>query len=218
MTQRDYILRLAEEVGRALSQVLYHKQQKDYAGALAFIDEQFKQTLGIGAGFIRSVPEETLLSMLTSIGTLNTEKCWLVATLLKAEGEIYEEQSDVDESYYSYLKALNLFLEVLLLDASASGIEYVPEVEGLLYKLHDYELPPQTAVKLLQYYENAGRYAKAEEVLFEMLTGANPQGELVERGIAFYRRLMKKSDAALIAGNLARGEVEEGLTRLEAMR
>ncbi len=67
MTQRDYILRLAEEIGRAFAQILYHKQIKDFSGALNFIDEQYKQTLGMGAGFIHSVSEETLLAMLTSL-------------------------------------------------------------------------------------------------------------------------------------------------------
>ncbi|HZU70342.1 MAG TPA: DUF6483 family protein [Ktedonobacteraceae bacterium] len=217
MTQRDYILRLAEEIGRALAQVLYHKQIKDYAGALNFIDEQYRQTLGMGAGFIHSVPEETLLAMLTSLGTLNTEKCWLLATLLKAEGEIYEEQNNQDESYYCYLKSLNLFLEVLLLDGNISDVDYVPELEGLLYKLHDYELPVKTSLKLLQYYENTGKFAKAEDILFDMLNSSMPDKAILQRGIAFYTRLRKKSDATLSAGNLSRVEVEEGLAKLKEM-
>ena len=218
MAQRDYILRLAEEIGRAFAQILYHKQIKDYQGARNFIDEQYRQTLGMGAGFIHSVPEETLLAMLTSLGTLNAEKCWLLATLLKAEGEIYEEQGNDDESYYCYLKSLNLFLEVLLLDDKISDVDHVPELEGLLYKLHDYELPTTTELKLLQYYENTGRFAKAEDVLFEMLNTGTPDKAIVERGIAFYSRLNKKSDTVLSAGNFSRVEAEEGLARLKGMQ
>ena len=75
MSQRDYILRLVEEFGRALAQVVYRRQIKDYAAAHNLIDEQCKQALGMGIGFIHSLPEETVLSMLTSFGTLNTEKC-----------------------------------------------------------------------------------------------------------------------------------------------
>ncbi len=218
MTQRDYILRLAEEIGRALAQILYHKQIKDFSGALSFIDEQYKQTLGMGAGFIHSVPEETLLAMLTSLGTLNTEKCWLLATLLKAEGEIYEEQGNDDESYYCYLKSLNLFLEVLLLDGNISDVDYVPELEGLLYKLHDYELPTTTELKLLQYYENTGKFAKAQDILFEMLNTDAPEKAVIQRGIAFYTHLRKKSDIVLSAGNFSRVEAEEGLARLMGLQ
>ena len=99
MSQRDYILRIVEEFGRALAQVVYHRQIKDYAAAHSLIDEQCKQALGMGLGFIHSLPEETVLSLLTSFGTLNTEKCWLLATLLKAEGDIYQDQGNSDESY-----------------------------------------------------------------------------------------------------------------------
>ena len=218
MAQRDYILRLAEEIGRAFAQILYHKQIKDYAGALNFIDEQYRQTLGIGAGFIHSAPEDTILAMLTSLGTLNTEKCWLLATLLKVEGEIYEEQGNEDESYYCYLKSLNLFLEVLLLDHKISGVDYVPELEGVLFKLHDYELPTKTEMKLLQYYENTGRFAQAGDLLFEMLNTGTPDKAVIERGIAFYSRLKKKSDMVLSAGNFSRVEAEEGLARLKKLQ
>jgi hypothetical protein len=218
MAQRDYILRLAEEIGRALAQILYQKQIKDYSGALNFIDEQYRQTLGMGAGFIHSAQEETLLAMLTSLGALNIEKCWLLATLLKAEGEIYEEEGKDDESYYCYLKSLNLFLEVLLLDDKISDVDYVPELEGLLYKLHDYELPTKTELKLLQYYENTGRFAKAQDLLFEMLNIEAPDKAVIERGITFYSHLKKESDVVLSAGNFSRIEAEEGLARLKEIQ
>lgn len=165
MSQRDYILRLAEEVGRALAQVIYHRQRQDYQGALNFIDEQYKQTLGMGAGFIHSAPEETLLAMLTSLGALNTEKCWLLATLLKAEGEIYELQENENDSYYCYLKSMNLFLEVLSVDKSLSISEPVAEVEGLLHKLEAYELPLHTRQLLSHYFNRTGRRSKAEEII-----------------------------------------------------
>ena len=99
MTQSDYILRMIEQASRVMAQIIWRKQQRDYIGAHNFIDEQFKLLLGMGAGFIHSAPEETLLSMLTTAGELDTEKCWLLATLLKAEGELYQEQTDEDNSY-----------------------------------------------------------------------------------------------------------------------
>lgn len=215
MSQRDYILRLFEEFSRAIAQVLYHRQLKDYAAARNLIDEQCKQVLGVGIGFIHSIPEETLLSMLTSFGTLNTEKCWLLAMLLKAEGDIYQDQGNSNESYYSYLKSLDLVLEVLLLDTTISSTDFVPELEGLLYKLSEYELPKRTRLKLFQYFDQTGKYSRAEDVLFEMLETGDPDGDIYARGIAFYDQLRTKSDAALSAGNFSREEVEEGLAQLE---
>ena len=116
MTQKDYILRIAENVGRALAQIIYDKEIQDYQGALSLIDELCKQTVGAGAGFIHAISEETLLAMLTLLGILNVEKALLIATLLQAEGDIYEDQGNPDAAYESYLKALNLFLEIVLRD------------------------------------------------------------------------------------------------------
>jgi tetratricopeptide (TPR) repeat protein len=214
MTQRDYILRIAEEVGRVLAQVIYKKQREDYQGAHAFIDEQFRQMLGMGAGFVHSAPEETLLAMLTSMGELDTEKCWLAATLLKADGEVYEAQGNEDESYYSYLKAIDLFLAVLTSDDELHRLDPVPEVEGLLYKLSNYDLPVRTKSLLFRYFEQTGSFANAENVLDELLDADPHDSEVIEHGKAFYRRLLRQSDATLAMGSLTRDEVEDGLMRL----
>jgi uncharacterized protein DUF6483 len=217
MSQRDYILRIAEEVGRALAQVLYNRQIQDYAAAHKLIDEQCKQAFGMGIGFIRSIPDETLLSMLTSFDTLNTEKCWLLAILLKAEGDIYQDQENASESYYSYVRSLNLVLEVLLLDTTTGGVSTPPELEDLLSRLSEYELPARTRLLLFRYLDHAGKYARAENVLFEMLAEDGFDGDIHDQGTTFYQRLMSKSDAALSAGNFSRQKVEEGLARLERM-
>ena len=99
MPQKDYILRVAEDVGRALAQIISHKEIHDYQGALSLLDEFFKQSVGMGSGFIHAISEETLLTMLTIVGVLDLEKALLIAKLLKAEGDIYEEQGNADEAY-----------------------------------------------------------------------------------------------------------------------
>lgn len=157
MSQRDYLLRIAQEFGAVLAQVLYNRQIKDYAAAHKLIDEQSKQVFGMGIGFMRTVPEETLLSMLTSFDTLDTEKCWLLAILLKAEGDIFEDQGDASESYYSYIRSLNLFLEVLLLGTTSGARRNVPEIEDLLSRLCEYDLPERTELLLSRYFDNPSR-------------------------------------------------------------
>jgi hypothetical protein len=153
MPQKDYILRIAEDVGRALAQIIYHQEIRDYQGALSLIDEVLKQSVGMGAGFIHAVSEETLLAMLTLLGVLDLEKALLTAKLLKAEGDIYEEQGNPDAAYESYLISLNLLLEIVLRDDHLHDLHVSPEVEDLLGKLDAYELPPNTRHLLLRYYE-----------------------------------------------------------------
>ncbi len=158
MTQKDYLLRITEDVGRALAQIIYHKKIQDYQGALSLIDELVKQTLGASSSFIHAISEETLLAMLTLFGILNLEKALLVATLLKAEGDIYEDQGNPDAAYDSYLKSLNLFLEILLRDDNLHDLRVSPEVVDLLGKLEEYELPLNTKRLLSRYYEQRREY------------------------------------------------------------
>jgi len=152
MTQKDYILRIAEDVGQALAQIIYHKKNQDYQGALSVIDEFFKQTVGAGSSFIHAISEETVLTMLTLLGILDVEKALLIATLLKAEGDIYEDQGNPDAAYFSYLKSVNLFLEIVLRDDNLHDLRCSSEIEDLLGKLEAYELPLNTRRLLFQLY------------------------------------------------------------------
>jgi Family of unknown function (DUF6483) len=218
MSQRDYILRIAQEFGSALAQVLYNRQIKDYAAAHKLIDEQSKQIFGMGIGFMRSVPEETLLSMLTSFDTLDAEKCWLLAILLKAEGDIYEDQDSVSESYYSYRRSLNLFLEVLLLGPANTDKTIVPEVDDLLARLSDYDLPGRSKLLLFRYFDHIHQYTRAENLLIEMLEASASNEDILAYGTSFYQHLLKKSDAALSADNFSKEKALKGLSQLEKLQ
>ena len=114
--------------------------------------------MGAGAGFIHAISEETLLAMLTLLGILNIEKALLIATLLQAEGDIYEDQGNPDAAYESYLKALNLFLEIVLRDDHLHDLRCSPQVEDILGKLEAYELPLDTRRLLFQYHEQRRAY------------------------------------------------------------
>jgi len=219
--QKDYILRLIQQFSRVLMQILHLREIKDYEGALTYIDDVFRQTLGFSSDLINSVPDETLLAMLTSFDILDIEKCLLAAHLLKAEGDVYVDQGDFDTSYYRYLKSLHLFLTVLLLsDSDITDPDIFLEVEGLLNKLEDYEFPVKIKGQLFRYYERVGQYSKAEDVLFEVIEADNDESEadIVEQGIAFYERLLKKKDMELVAGNFSREEAKEGLAQMRSMK
>jgi tetratricopeptide (TPR) repeat protein len=219
MMQKDYILRMIQQLSRVLIQILHLREIKDYEGALTYIDDVFKQALGFSSDLITSVPDETLLAMLTSFDVLDIEKCFLVARLLKAEGDIYVDQGDFDTSYYRYLRCLYLFFAILFSDSSINDPDIFVEIEGLLDKLEDYELPVEIKSQLFQYYERTGRYSRAEDVLFELLEvddeGNEPESKLVEQGIAFYERLLRKQDTELVAGNFSWEEAREGLAQLK---
>ena len=223
MINKDYILRMAERFGRYLAIILRLREYNKQEEALLYIDELFLQTTGLTTGFINSASEEMLLNLISPLGVLNVEKCLWMAVLLQQEGDIYVELGKSNESYYRYLKALHLFLEVASHNSDVKDIDITMAIEDILNKLAEYELPLKTKNKIFRYFEKMGSYARAEDVLFEMVEGEEKENEpasneITEQGIAFYNRLLKKSDTDLKAGNLSRQEVEEGLAQLESKR
>jgi tetratricopeptide (TPR) repeat protein len=222
MIRKDYILRIITELTAALTTILGFRQAKDYQGALDFIDQVFKQALGFGSDLINSVPDETLLAMLSSFNTLDIEKCFLVATLLNAEGDVYLDQGDFDNSYYRYLKSLHLFLEILLNHSDINDPDILAKIDELLNKLEEYELPLEIKTNLFRYYERTGRYSQAEDTLFEIIEVDNNNSQadtgILEQGIAFYQRLLKKKEADLASGNFSQEKAQVGLNLLRIMK
>jgi hypothetical protein len=220
MMNKDYILRIAERFGRTLAIILHLREFNRYEEALITIDEVFLQTVGFMSSFVNSASEEMLLNLLSPLGVLNVEKCLWIAVLLKEEGDIYVELDKEDESYYRYLKSLFFFLEASQYEDDVKDIDIAAAIEDIVSKLEEYELPLAMKSKLFRYFEKVGRYAKAENLLFEMIEGEEESidDEVVEQGLSFYDRLMQKSDADLQVSGLSRKEIEEGLARLNEMR
>lgn len=216
MINKDYILRMAEKFGRALAIILHLREYNKHEEALLYVDEQLLQATGLTSSFINSVSDEMLIQAISPLGVLSVEKCLWIAVLLKAEGEIYEEQAKTNESYYRYVRSLRLYLLLLPHEASLQDSNLANDIQELLNKLGDYELPIEIQEKLFSYYENVGKYDKAEDVLFDVLDTHSANGEMIERGRAFYTRLQARSDVELLMGNLSRTEVAEGSAQLEA--
>ena len=216
MINKDYILRMAEKFGRALAIILHLREYNKYEEALLYVDDQLLQATGLTSSFINSVSDEMLIQAISPLGVLNVEKCLWIAVLLKAEGEIYEEQAKTNESYYRYIRSLRLYLLLLPHEASLQDSNLANDIQELLNKLEEYELPIEIQEKLFSYYENVGKYDKAEDVLFDVLDTHSTNGEMIERGRAFYTRLQARSDVELLMGNLSRTEVAEGSAQLEA--
>ena len=217
MINRDYILRLAEEIGRELAIVLRLRERDQYDDALITLDDLMFRKAGLSSGFINSLSEEMLVRMLSPLGKLNVEACLWIASLLKAEGEIYDTKGESNTSYYRYTKALYLFIEAFQQERFPEGSTFSLDIKELINRLAAYELPATLQIQLFHYYEHIGLYAQAEDVLFDQLETTQSSQILIEQGYGFYERLLKKSDFDLRAGNLSREEVQEGLAQLRNM-
>jgi hypothetical protein len=217
MLRNDYLMRLIEQFTRAIALISGFKKARDYKKALSEIQDTVQQIFGVDAEFINTVPEEDLLILLKVDGKIDPDRAVMIAALQGIMGEIYEARNDPDSRYFAYLKSLTLYLEVFIHDGDTVLSEYLSEIEPLIGKLADYELPYPTKLRLWRYYEKTGNYSKAEDWLYELMDDVECESDLVSRGVSFYEHLLTKDDPALAAGNLPREEVEEGLTRLRRL-
>ena len=216
MIRRDYVLRMIEEFAQTLARIRSLKRTRRWGEASAEVDAEFKKLIGDGAQAVARLSETELLARLMHEGPthLVRDKTFLLTTLLAEAADVAAAEDRVDESRECYLKALHLLLDVLARGEVFEYPEFVPKVEMLEQALQGTPLPLRTHAMLMQHHERTGEFAKAENALFTMLDAEPDNGAIVEFGVAFYRRLLAQSDAALTEGALPRVEVEEGLKEL----
>ena len=215
MLYEDYIMRTINLFFKMIFRILKLRQE-DYREALQAIDELFKQLFGMGSRLFNTLPEEEILKMLSSENGLQPDKVLIAACLLQEEGMIYKEHLDAGESFGRLLKALNLMLTVLKDGHKIHLPRQYADPSELIGQLESYHLPKDTLISLAEYYERTGRYAKAEDVLYEALGEEYGDPEEWRKRIReFYRRLMAKEDSELAKGNLPRNEITDAMLKLE---
>ena len=198
-----------------LSRISHLKKEQLWQRAETLADEEFHKLVGAGSQAIAQLSETELLARLIQGEPTQVirEKTLMLVALFSEAGDIAAAQERSEESRACYLKGLNLLLDTLVNE----GLEcptFVPKVETFLGALAGPVLPLPTQIRLMQHFEQLGEFAKAEDALFAMLDTQPEQPGLREFGMAFYQRLLGKSDAALAAGNLPRPELETGLAEL----
>ena len=87
MFQRDYILRLVEQMAQLVAKLIGLDPEK----ALEVIDENFTEWLGFGADYIDDIPADQLLDVLINKNNLNVNQLEFLAELLGKQGLAYIE-------------------------------------------------------------------------------------------------------------------------------
>jgi hypothetical protein len=218
MIRRDYILNATEEFAAVLAKILGFTKQADWQSASAAAAREFQRLAGVDALQALQLSDTELFARLIQGGPTHVaeNKVFMLAMLFKATGDVMAGQGRTEESRQHYLKGLHLLLDTLDRTAIGERPDFVPTVEAFLTGLGDSPLPAKTNAMLMRHHERAGEFAKAEDALFAIAAAEPPGAELLEFGAAFYERLLSRSDAALIAGNLSRAEAQAGLADFRA--
>lgn len=222
MNQRDYLMRILEEMGKRLgnliAQVANQREAGQFAEAHDSLEEAVERLVSLKLQQLLAVDPDALLTRLQQEKVIWGEQAAFLAILLREDGRLMEAEGRDGEAYARLAYALRLMLGVA--DASIESSLEMSEVETT-HKLvaEAFHLDGVLSQRLMQFYERQGWYAAAEDVLYEWLESetavydldiANPLTE----GVAFYERLMLLDDDRLTDGDLPRAEVEAGLVEL----
>ena len=219
MFQRDYILRLVEQLAKTLGVVLTLKKAGRFDEAELSIAKAAQNLIGLDVETLLALPVEQIVSLFSPGGSLDAGKCIVVAELLCEHGEIKSFQEEEETAYHARIRALSLLLEVSgreSLERIPDAGRYVRRIEALTEALATYPPVPAVQKKLIFHHERQGDFADAEDVLFELVDAGHE--DVIAPGIELYQRLLAKSDDELERGKLPREEVEDGLSQLRSRR
>ena len=217
MTYQDYILRQIQQAGQAWARIVRLIKDRQFEAARMVLEQAYHQLIGLSPEAALERGSNDLIARLRFDETpaAGRDKCLALATLLKASGDIATAQSDSATATDAYHTALLVLLDTVLREPGLALPDYLPTIESLDAELSAHALPVTTQQELLLYYEQAGVYAKTEDILWAMLQAVPGDCGIIGIGRALYTRLQQQTDAALIAGNLPRDEVNGGLADLE---
>lgn len=215
MLKRDLISELVKKFTDSLSEIDELKISGDYDKALTLIDDLCKDIFRLSIKFFNKLDDDNILEMVKTERVLFSDKCIIISKLFKEEAEIYELKHMDNDSFYIYLKALNMYMEAYSCKNNAELAEYLDEIDLVVKKVLEFKLPSPLLWKLVDYYKSEKSFDKADNLLYDLLEQKNYEKSQVLKAIDFYQQLTQKSSIELEAGNLPLCEVKESLETLE---
>jgi len=227
--QRDYILRIIEELGQVWTYMVRLRREGQPKLALFELDQTLQRMLDLDLRTLGEMPlEKLLVTVRYSLSTRASQEetaglLALLADLIREGADLMEETGDHIQRDTLRLRALHLRLAAVLEnDDTTRATRAAPDLDTLLEQLAEYELPLGAKDQLWRVYELAGEYGKAENWLFDLLEDERTHLEdghvALKRGFTFYERILAHSDADLEAAGLPRTEAEAGLAELLVLR
>ncbi len=217
--RRDYILRMIQAFTEALARIRSLKKDQRWLEARELLESELRGLMALTGAELARLSETELLAIACQNEPTHSvrTKILMLTTLLNEAGDIAAAQpgeTGAESALQYHLKALNLLLTTLAREDVFDFPEFVPAVEKIALSLQDAPLPDGTLSLLMHHYERTGQFGKAADTLFALLAANSGNRAAVDFGIAFYRRLLAKSDDLLGAGNLPRSEAQEALDNL----
>jgi len=197
----------------ALARVSYLREQKKYDEALLEIMDSGKKIVGIDLNMLNYISDVDMMNLFKSEDPSNAGRFLVLAGFLNEEGDIHFNLKNNNEGFRCYLKSLVLYCEALKYKDVIKTNEYFDKIEKLIENLNEYDLPWNVKNNLINYYEEAGKYSSAEDLIFELAEAGDEQ--ILSSGLSFYNRLLLKTDEEIEKGNLTREEINNAILELK---
>jgi tetratricopeptide (TPR) repeat protein len=211
MYQRDYLMRQIEQAGRALGAIIKTALGGDPNRALVMFDQAYQPLLGISSRVVSTLTDEQLVSLLTSGSSPDLRRVASVLQVVKAEGDVHDLRGDAHTAAARYRRALSL---AAWLASHSDGQLDDQLAADLVKRAGGLALSSEQRLALARVLEAQGRYADAEDALFEVIEAEPDDLGPIDAGILFYQRLLARDDGDLEAGDLPRDEVKDGIAEL----
>jgi tetratricopeptide (TPR) repeat protein len=204
-------MRQIEIAGQMLARILGLARRGRRDEALGLFDQAYQPLLGVSARVVSTLSEEQLLSLLTSGSMPDLRRVATVLELLKAEADLLDEGGNRAAAVPRYRRALAL---AGFLAARSADLPDEALAADLVERVGALELTVAQRTQLARLLEALGRYADAEDALFEAIDADPDDPGPVEDAIAFCQRLLALDPSVLEAGGLPLDEVKASLAEL----
>jgi|WetSurMetagenome_2_1015567.scaffolds.fasta_scaffold661039_1 hypothetical protein len=211
MIERDYFMRMVQILTTALVKILLKKDLKQYSQAMQDIDQIGEKLVGMKWTAFRAFSDGQMVGLLGDEETLS--KMYAAAELLREESDILHLDGKESESILQAIKAFSLYTELIIKDKGFLQEIFPEKFTVLLAKIEEFELSPELELKRGRYYEIIGEFAKAEEIIDELIIHTP---RLIHEARMFYARLLNIPEEELVHGGLLKNEIERKLRTLSS--
>jgi len=218
MFQKDFIKRSFSFIQATLARLRGVALEGDADVAREEITDAYSRVFGIPLSLLSLSPVSDIVDLLSTSEGEDAERILSLAELLKMDGEIYQNEGNVEEAQWRFA----LSLELLTASIEASNQPASEKVLDPFEPVVRFSMQNLTSLDLLAslygLYRQAGNYGLAKDLIVAFVETGGGKCEGVNEGTAFLSELLGRSDEALERGNITRQEIEEALENLNELK
>jgi hypothetical protein len=149
--QRDYIMRLIEQIAAIVASIVAKERAGQYPEARAEVDAQARQVVGMGLADVRKLSPEAVSKLLTSSGGLRYGRAVILAELLLHDAAIGDATEHPSEALLSRIHAFCLLSDTVGTLTAEDQAIYREKLRELAARLRSLPAHPYISSKLAAY-------------------------------------------------------------------